>query len=60
MNAATVDLWRLRHQYCRDEPPPIIELDEARFVLGEHAGYGPDRLQYSVAMARASEPLSDE
>ncbi|QIS21101.1 hypothetical protein [Nocardia terpenica] len=57
MNTATVDLWRLRHQFCEDEPPPITDLNEARFVLGEHAGHGPDCLQYFAALARASEPV---
>ncbi|WP_157777843.1 hypothetical protein [Nocardia terpenica] len=57
MNAATVDLWRLRHQFCENQPSEITDFDEARFVLGEHAGHGPTCLQFSVALARTSEPL---
>ncbi|MEG8181625.1 hypothetical protein [Nocardia terpenica] len=57
MNAATIDLWRLRHQFCRDTPPPIIDLDEARFVLSEHAGHEPDCRQYFAGLARASVPV---
>jgi hypothetical protein len=32
-------------------------LDEARFVLGEHAGHGGGCLQYLEALRRASQVL---
>jgi hypothetical protein len=54
---ADVDRWQLIHRYCADEPGPITSLDEARYVLSQHAGHGADCLQYLAAQCRASEVL---
>jgi hypothetical protein len=57
MKVADIDRWRNIHQPCTDDPGPINDLDEARFVLGEHAGHGGRCLQYLGALRRASEVL---
>jgi hypothetical protein len=50
------ELWRERHRFCGDQPPEM-SFDEARFVLGEHAGHGGHCLQYLSAQHRVSEML---
>ncbi|WP_227980005.1 hypothetical protein [Nocardia spumae] len=55
MNLQAVDRWRNIHRFCNDEPGPIVSLDEARYVLGEHSDHGPGCLQYLAALSRASE-----
>lgn len=58
MNALTLreaDLWRLRHRFCTDTPPPIKDLREAQYVLRDHAGHGGSCLQYLAAQHRLSE-----
>jgi len=46
-----IELWRMRHRFCNDTPEPM-EFDEARFVLGEHAGHG-SRCFQSLAAQRS-------
>jgi hypothetical protein len=48
------DLWRQRHRFCADSPEEIVDLDEARFVLGDHAGHGGSCLQFQAALKRTS------
>ncbi|WP_280393024.1 hypothetical protein [Nocardia wallacei] len=48
-----VDLWRERHRFCGDTPPPIEDLAEARYVLANHARHGGSCLQYLAAQQRA-------
>ncbi|MEV6096946.1 hypothetical protein [Nocardia sp. NPDC051981] len=55
MNAKMADLWRTRHLFCTDEPASIESLDEARFVLTDHAGHGHTCKQFHAALRRASE-----
>lgn len=47
-----IDLWRMRHRFCNDESGPM-SLDEARVVLGQHAGHGGCR-QYLDALKSVS------
>jgi hypothetical protein len=54
VSPAQIDLWRERHRFCADLPSAMT-LDEARFVLGEHAAHGPVCSQYLGALQRSSE-----
>jgi hypothetical protein len=54
---AQIDLWRDRHRYCADTPS-LDSLDEARYILGEHAGHGPGCSQFLAALRRTSEVLA--
>ncbi|WP_433560625.1 hypothetical protein ACQP1O_23395 [Nocardia sp. CA-151230] len=54
MNAATRDLWLELHRFCADDPASIESLDEARFVLSDHAEHGPTCKQFHAALRRAS------
>jgi hypothetical protein len=47
---AQVDLWRIQHRDCTADVPPT-SLEQARFVLGDHAGHGPRCLQCLAAAA---------
>jgi hypothetical protein len=55
--AAERDLWRERHRYCADTAV-FDSFDEARYVLGEHAGHGGTCLQYVAALARTTEMMA--
>ena len=54
MNPKVIDRWRCIHRFCNDETP-FASLDEARYVLAQHAGHGPTCLQFLGALTRASE-----
>jgi hypothetical protein len=51
------DLWRERHRFCTDTPM-FDSFDEARYILGEHAGHGGSCLQYVAALSRTTEMMA--
>ncbi|WP_040774795.1 hypothetical protein [Nocardia pneumoniae] len=46
----TRDLWATRYRDCAAEPTDL-DLERARFILGEHAAHGGTCLPYLAAMA---------
>lgn len=47
-----LDLWRLRHMFCTDTPPPM-PLAEALYVQKTHDGHGSACLQFAAAQRDA-------
>jgi hypothetical protein len=47
---AQIELWRIQHRDCSADVPPT-SLDQALFVIKDHAGHGPRCLQYLTASA---------
>jgi hypothetical protein len=50
VNAAKRDLWRQRHRFCTDTPPPFESLDHARAVLDDHGAHDEKCLQLIAAL----------